>query len=133
MTRVALLLVALLALGACGPAPAPAAPSGGSAPPAAASQSAGPATPAPAPSAYDSPAWQELIAAARQEGKLTLASGPTPATRQDLPRAFKERFGVEIEYLGGRSSDLANRLENERAAGVYSIDAIIGGGDTVIR
>ncbi len=133
MTRVALLLVALLALGACGPAQAPAAPSGGSAPPAAASQSAGPATLAPAPSAYDSPAWQELIAAARQEGKLTLASGPTPATRQDLPRAFKERFGVEIEYLGGRSSDLANRLENERAAGVYSIDAIIGGGDTVIR
>jgi iron(III) transport system substrate-binding protein len=125
----ALLSVGLLILAACAPAAAPVAPSAGGA-------AVQPATRQPAPPAaiaYDSPAWRELIAAARQEGKLVLASGPTPAMRQNLPRAFKERFGVEIEYLGGRSSDLANRLENERAAGVYSIDAIIGGGDTVIR
>ncbi|HEY7064106.1 MAG TPA: extracellular solute-binding protein [Chloroflexota bacterium] len=123
------LLGAWLAVAACGPTAPATAPSGASAPPAAA------ASPAAAPTAgsFDSPAWQELIAAARQEGKLVLASGPTPATRQNLPRAFKERFGVDVEYLGGRSSDLANRLENERQAGVYSMDAIIGGGDTVIR
>jgi iron(III) transport system substrate-binding protein len=126
VTRLLVVVVALTA--ACGPA-APSAGPGGAAV----------AQPAAAPSAaavvgnYDTPAWRELIAAARQEGKLVLASSPTPATRQNLPRAFKERFGVEIEYLGGRSSDLANRLENERAAGVYSMDAIVGGGDSVIR
>lgn len=129
MTRVARLLVVVLALvAACGPAAPPAAPSTADGAQPAAAPSA-----VPAASAYDAPAWRELIAAARQEGKLVLASGPTAATRQNLPRAFKERFGVEIEYLGGRSSDLANRLENERAAGVYSMDAIVGGGDTVIR
>jgi iron(III) transport system substrate-binding protein len=80
--------------------------------------------------AYDMPLWRELIEAARREGKLVLASGPTPATRQNLPRAFKDRFGIEIEYLGGRSSDLQTRMANERAAGVYTVDAIIAGGDT---
>src|SRR5918912_1020292 len=70
-------------------------------------------------------------AAARQEGKLVLASSPNPDTRVQLPQAFKERFGVEIEYLGGRSSDLQTRLGSERASGVYSVDVIIGGGDTV--
>jgi ABC-type Fe3+ transport system substrate-binding protein len=130
MSRIAALLgLWLAAIVACTPGAAPAAPSGSSIAPATAAE---PSAAAPA-TAYDSPTWRELIAAARQEGKLVLASGPTAATRQNLPRAFKERFGVEIEYLGGRSSDLANRLENERAAGVYSVDAIIGGGDTVIR
>jgi iron(III) transport system substrate-binding protein len=122
---------------ACGPTTAPTTPSGGSAPAPTGQSPAGQpaaATPATAFSAYyDTPAWRDLAAAARQDGTLTLASGPTAATRQNLPRAFKERFGVDIEYLGGRSSDLANRLENERAAGVYSMDTIIGGGDSVIR
>src|SRR5919199_128531 len=66
--------------------------------------------------------------AARQEGKVVLASGPTAATRQNLPRAFKERFGVDLEYLGGRTNDLVNRLQNERAAGLYTVDVIITGG-----
>ena len=81
---------------------------------------------------YDTPLWRELAEAARREGKLVLASGPTPATRQNLPAAFKQRFGVEMEYLGGRSADLATRLQNERAAGVYTVDLLIGGGDTVV-
>ena len=67
---------------------------------------------------YDAPVWQELIAAAQHEGHLVLASGPSPDTRRLLPAAFKERFGLSIEYLGGRSSELQTRLRGEREAGV---------------
>jgi len=84
----------------------------------------------PARNNYDAPAWQALIAAARQEGKLVLASSPTPETRRKLPAAFKERFGIEVEYLGGRSSDLQTRLRGERSSGVYTVDVIVGGADT---
>ena len=107
---------------------APAASPGASGQPAGSSARPAP-TPAPR-SAYDDPAWEPLIAAARQEGTLVLASGPDPNTRVKLPAAFKERFGVEIEYLAGRSSELQTRLRSERAAGVSSIDVIISGGDT---
>jgi ABC-type Fe3+ transport system substrate-binding protein len=102
--------------------------------PAGGSQASGSARQAPTPapkSVYDDPAWQALITAARQEGKLVLASGPNPDTRVKLPATFKERFGVEIEYLGGRSSELQTRLRGERASGVSSVDVIIGGGDSV--
>src|SRR5581483_10051087 len=121
--RLLMLVGALLA--ACGGSPS----SGGSSAPRAG---------APAPAAtsnsaanYDTPFWQELAAAARAEGTLVLSSSPTPATRQNLPRAFKERFGVDVEYLGGRSAELVTRVENERAAGMYTLDVHLGGGDTV--
>ncbi len=116
---------ALLAAACATPAPAPA--PGGQPASGSARQA-----PSPAPqSLYDDPAWQELIAAARQEGKLVLASSPNPDTRVRLPAAFKERFGVEIEYLGGRSSELQTRLRGERASGVSTVDVIIGGADSV--
>jgi ABC-type Fe3+ transport system substrate-binding protein len=118
--------ISALLAGACA---APAATTTSSGAPAGASARQAP-PPAPA-SAYDHPVWQELIAAARQEGKLVLASGPNPDTRVRLPAAFKERFGIEIEYLGGRSSELQTRLRGERASGVYSVDVIIGGGDSL--
>jgi len=81
---------------------------------------------------YATPFWQELAAAARAEGKLVLSSSTTPATRQNLPRAFKEHFGVDLEYLGGRSAELVARVENERAVGLYTIDLHLGGGDTIV-
>jgi iron(III) transport system substrate-binding protein len=86
----------------------------------------------PARNNYDAPEWQALIAAARQEGKLVLGSSPTPETRRKLPAAFKERFGVDIEYLGGRSSDLQTRLRGERASGVYTVDVLISGADSSV-
>src|SRR5579883_1392786 len=44
----------------------------------------------PAPKGvYDDPTWQELIAAARQEGKLVVASGPNPDMRVQLPAALR--------------------------------------------
>ncbi len=128
------LLAGILIWAGCGGAPAkPAAPaaSGPAQAPVSTASPRGAPELAPGKVNYDDPAWRELIAAARQEGKLVLASGPSPETRVKLPAAFRERFGIEIEYLGGRSSELQTRLRSERAAGVSSVDAIIGGGDTM--
>jgi iron(III) transport system substrate-binding protein len=119
-----LMLVGALLVACAGP------PASGtsSAPRAAATAPAAPSGSAPD---YATPFWQELAAAARAEGTLVLSSSPTQATRQNLPRAFKERFGVDVEYLGGRSAELVTRVENERAAGMYTIDVHLGGGDSI--
>jgi iron(III) transport system substrate-binding protein len=37
-----------------------------------------------------------------------------------VPAAFKARYGMDMEYLGGRGGDLINRLRTERAAGQYT-------------
>jgi iron(III) transport system substrate-binding protein len=71
--------------------------------------------------------WDETLTAARQEGKLVLSGPPNNVLRRTLPEAFKARYGIEIEYIGGRSSQLAARLRAERKAGIYSVDVVLAG------
>jgi ABC-type Fe3+ transport system substrate-binding protein len=122
-----LIAASVLLVAACGTTTSTPAPGGQ---PSAGQPSRQAAPPPAAPTGYDDPTWQTLVAAARPEGKLVLASGPNPDTRVRLPAAFKERFGVDVEYLAGRTSELQTRLASERAAGVYSVDLLISGGDS---
>jgi iron(III) transport system substrate-binding protein len=75
--------------------------------------------------------WDELVQAARREGSLVVAGPPTPDVRTELPGAFKRRYGIDIEYLGGRTGDLMTRLEAERAAGQYTVDMLITGASSL--
>ncbi len=52
--------------------------------------------------------------AARREGKVVVAASPHAEVRKTLPSAFEQRFGIALEYLGGRSSDTIARLQAER-------------------
>jgi len=47
--------------------------------------------------------WKEILAAAKKEGKVVVMRSADPAVRTKLPAAFKKRFGISLEYLGGRS------------------------------
>ncbi|MBA2690085.1 MAG: extracellular solute-binding protein [Burkholderiales bacterium] len=75
--------------------------------------------------------WDELVAAAKREGKVVVLGPADPQVRQELPAAFKARFGVTLEYLGGRSSESTARLRAERSAGVYTADAVLAGIQTM--
>lgn len=75
--------------------------------------------------------WNAWVAAAKQEGKLVVMGPPSAEVREALPTAFKARFGITVEYLGGRSTESAARLRAERAAGVYAVDIVLGGSDTM--
>ncbi len=111
---VALVAISVLALACGGPAP-----------------SAGPNA-SPTASAATSPEWDALVAAAKQEGKLVVAGPPTPETRANLPKVFRDRFGIEMEYIApGSTSDLLVKLEAERKSGLYSVDVIVGGAQSL--
>ncbi len=84
-----------------------------------------------APAAAEAGGWDALVEAARAEGKVVVHGPPTAAVRTDLPRAFYDRFGIEMEYLGGPSGDTAAQLEQERQAGIYSTDAVLAGADSM--
>jgi len=71
--------------------------------------------------------WEETLAAAREEGKVVVSGPPSAELRKALPAAFKARYGIAIEYLGGRSTESAARMRAERQAGIYSIDVIFAG------
>jgi iron(III) transport system substrate-binding protein len=77
------------------------------------------------------PGWDKLVADARSEGKVVIIAPPDPQVREALPAAFKAKYGITVEYLGSRSSDIAARLRTERAAGIYSVDVALSGLQTI--
>jgi iron(III) transport system substrate-binding protein len=131
VVRLLLLLLAPILLLGCGGGAQPAstaAPSSGT------SRGSTPASGAAAtvPETGSSSEWDQLVAAARQEGRLVIAAAPNPELRVTLPTRFKERFGVEVEYIASLSAQQATKLTSERAAGLYTLDVILGGPDTLI-
>jgi len=71
--------------------------------------------------------WNKILAAAKKEGTVVLIGSPDPVVRKDLTEKFQERFGITLEYLGVRSGEAVGRIRNERQAGVYTVDAWMGG------
>src|SRR4249920_725441 len=74
--------------------------------------------------------WQEVVNAAKKEGKVVVAGSPDPVMRNEILPRFKERFGFAIEFIAGRSSEVTARVKTERAAGIYSVDVFLAGPDT---
>src|SRR4051794_35210543 len=118
------LLALVVALAGCS-APAPsAAPSGRDA------QAASPGSPvAAAPAAGAAQAeWDRLVAAARTEGKLTLAVPPGPQYEPAIREAFAQTFpGIEVEMVNLIGGQFRLRVEKERAADQFTWDACICG------
>ena len=75
--------------------------------------------------------WDETLAAAQAEGKLVVAGPPSQELRRTLPAAFKARYGIAIDYIGGRSTELATRLRAERQASIRSLDVVFAGNESM--
>ncbi len=71
--------------------------------------------------------WEETLTAARAEGKVVVSGPPSQELRTVLPAAFKNRYGISVEYLGGRGTEVSTRMRAERQAGIYSIDVVFAG------
>ena len=77
--------------------------------------------------------WNQLIQAAKQEGRIVVAGSSDPELRKRLPVKFKQRFGIVMEYLAVRMRDLVSRMQAERRSGHYTVDAILSSTGSVIR
>jgi iron(III) transport system substrate-binding protein len=71
--------------------------------------------------------WEETVGAAKQEGKVVISAPPSRELRQVLPEAFKAKYGITVDYLGGRSTESAARMRSERQAGIHSVDIVFAG------
>ena len=61
------------------------------------------AAPAAAQSKSGDKEWNTLVEAAKKEGKVVVAGSPDPVMRNEIIPKFKERFGVNVEFLAGRA------------------------------
>jgi iron(III) transport system substrate-binding protein len=74
--------------------------------------------------------WDEILAAARKEGKVIVAGSPDPVMRNEVVPAFTARYGIAVDFIAGRSGQIVERVKIERASGVYAMDAYLSGPDT---
>lgn len=81
--------------------------------------------------AQDAGKWEQLIAAAKKEGKVVVIGPPDAVVRKALPEAFKAKYGITVEYLGGRGTETAAKLRAERSSGIYTVDVAFGGSDSM--
>ncbi|MBI4332205.1 MAG: extracellular solute-binding protein [Chloroflexi bacterium] len=117
---IAVILIGLV-LAACAPAAAPApstAPAG---------QVAGAANKA----AWELE-WQQLVAAARKEGKVMVYTDRGGDTPRQLAEAFEKRFDIKMEFLVGRGEELTQKIQTEKNAGLYLVDVILTGTTTLL-
>ncbi len=113
------LLPILLACGQ-GTAPAPTQPPG----------KAGPAA-ATAPNWQKK--WDDTLAAAKKEGVVVFYAEVTPGQRDAVASEFEKKYGIRVEFVVGRATELAPRWEREKAAGVNQVDTFsIGGGTGIL-
>ena len=77
--------------------------------------------------------WEQLVAAAKKEGKVVIygrgAAEYVTVYRDHFQKAFP---GIKVDYVGGRS-DLAHRLTAERRAGKYFPDLFLMSGGRLVR
>lgn len=78
--------------------------------------------------------YDELIAAAKEEGKLTYwGLAPTPNTMTKLMDAFEQDMGfrLEVEQVSLSPSEIPARLVAESQSGNYSVDVFWGAAGTL--
>src|SRR5581483_8380980 len=125
-----------LVLAACGttPAAAPSVSANGSAglkaAPAGAGASAPPAASRPPAAKLSPPSdwqaqWDRTLAAAKQEGSVSIISAPGDVYRQVFD-VFQQKYGISVEVqVGNGQADLVPRIDNERKAGQYRWDVVV--------
>lgn len=75
--------------------------------------------------------WEKVIAAAKKEGRVILYTGSVGiAYHHAIGRLFEKRYGIRVEMLEARASELRERIRTEQAAGRYIGDVSHNGSTT---
>ena len=69
--------------------------------------------------------WDKSLQEAGKEGKVVIYGSHGPDLRDSLSEAFQKSYGLNIEWVSGRSSELIPKIKAERRAGLFLGDVFI--------
>jgi iron(III) transport system substrate-binding protein len=73
--------------------------------------------------AQDETEWAKVIEAGKKEGKVVWYTGQTAnPSHKEFIRTFEEKYGIRVELLDGRTSEIRERARAEQAAGRFAGD-----------
>lgn len=71
--------------------------------------------------------WEKTLAGAKREGRVSIANTAGSYVRDSVGVAFKEKYGIEVDYLGATISEIITKITAERRAGLYLRDIVLSG------
>jgi ABC-type Fe3+ transport system substrate-binding protein len=71
--------------------------------------------------------WEEIVAAAKREGKVVAAISPSGELRKTLEEAFEKRFQIDAEFVLSEGGTAVRRAVDEHKAGIRYFDLHVGG------
>ncbi len=91
--------------------------------------------PAAAPKAMNQGEWEALVKEAQKEGKVVIYGAPMGDAANQLRKAFRDRYRIDLEFVVGRggSSEMIQKMLTERRTGLYLADIINGGLTTFFK
>ncbi|MBG6096245.1 ABC transporter substrate-binding protein [Nocardioides luteus] len=66
--------------------------------------------------------WDEIVAAAKDEGSVTLYSTHAPDNLELLKKAFEAKYGIKLNYVRGTDADIVPKVETEIQTGQGTAD-----------
>ena len=76
--------------------------------------------------------WEEMVAAAKKEGNLTVYTTAGGADVRKTSAAFTEKYGIKVDVLSARGPELVQKMEAQHRAGKNEVDVIIAGGTNLV-
>lgn len=76
--------------------------------------------------------WNKLVAEAKKEGRIIIGTSNASTVRDPLSRAFKDKYGVDLEFIAGPAGQLVPKLQTERRAGIYNWDMLVVGAGSAV-
>lgn len=77
--------------------------------------------------------WNKALAEAKNEGKVVISMGGiVPEAREALKKEFMKDYGLEVEMIVGRGTEVVEKILRERRAGLYLSDLYLHGITTML-
>jgi iron(III) transport system substrate-binding protein len=76
--------------------------------------------------------WDQIVEAARKEGKVVASIPPSAELRKLMELTFPKRYGIGVEFVPARGGAIIRRMVDESKAGVQYFDIHIGGTESII-
>jgi iron(III) transport system substrate-binding protein len=76
--------------------------------------------------------WDKTIELAKKEGKVVVSIPASSELRAEIEKHFEKRYGIDVEPVVGRASNIVRKMVDEAKAGVRYIDLHMGGSESIV-
>lgn len=76
--------------------------------------------------------WEKTVELAKKEGRVVVSIPASTELRAEIEKNFEKRYGIDVEPVVGRASNVVRKMVDEAKAGVRYVDLHMGGSESIV-